>query len=158
MQVEHISYLKSINIPSTLMDIIQAFFFRQSALFEPIGEKIEDIFISEYISDGRRRYEGVWLFSKRISMMLRLYTDDQDTLINRMQKNIFFINIKSENYDFEKGNENSKLNIVYVAYGNNIGNLKATDENCDHLMYLCKKYFLPNFLVPDNMEANVHME
>lgn len=149
MDEKIISYLKDMNMPSALMEIAQSFFEKQSKLLEHIGETIDDIFISEYISDGRRRYEGVWLFSKRVSIMFRFYSDDQDILLNRLQQNIFFINIKSRNYDFESGKENSELNVIYVAYENNIGNFKATEKNCDHLMYLLRKYFLMNLIVND---------
>ena len=108
----------------------------------------EDVFVSEYLDDGVRRYENVWFFTSDSYYALEAHdfirNDHVDiTPITGRVKNLI---IRKRDYDFESATEKSRLSIEFVTNLDLEGEMKACKENCDHLKYIILTYFKPNLL------------
>jgi hypothetical protein len=138
-------YLESIGITDPIIKRIEEVYkFYERILTDELKEEIIDIFVTDYVlKDGTRQYENLWFFSKNYVMEAKLFIQQDDFDICPYVKEIDYLVIKKESYDFINFNEKSKLYMEYVSKTNN-GELKATKENCDHLKNIYLKYMLPN--------------
>lgn len=128
--------------------IAEIYKFYNENIMKTLGEEIKDIFVTEYISNnGVREYENVWFFTKRYAMEAKLFKIQDDFDISPLIKEILYINITKSNYEYKCPTEESRLSIDYSAsFNSNMGHLKASKENCDHLMEITLKYLVPNLM------------
>lgn len=109
---------------------------------------IEDVFVSEYLDDGVRRYENVWFFTSGSYHAIEAHdfirNDHVDIApITGRVKNLI---IRKRDYDFESATEKSRLSIEFATDFGGHGAMKACKKNCDHLKYITLTYLKPNFL------------
>ena len=136
------SYLKSIGITATLVNKIESIlsFYKDICSY-----KIEDIFVSEYLTeDGSRQYENLWLFSKKSAMEAKQFvsTDNYDDTV--FNKKIIRWDLSKTDYDFKNATEKSRAFLNVMIQDGVSGVFKASKENCDQLLMIFKKHILPN--------------
>jgi predicted Zn-dependent protease len=142
-------YLSAIGISDVLSNRIEEIYkFYDEIILKDLIDKIEDIFVTDYIlNNGSRQYENVWFFTKRYVMEAKLFSKEDDFDISPLIKQVDFIDIKKHNYEFGKATEESRLSIIYASSLNtNQGDLRASKGNCDYLMKITLKYLIPNLV------------
>jgi len=144
MEEKFVNYLESIGITQALMPRIENVI---EVLENLSGEKIIDIFISEYMEeDGTRIYEDFRSFSKSYHLgAIKFLHDFRYFIWNRHTKSIRNINWDVSNYDFKSASPDSRLNLAcYFSEGSPAipAILKASQNNCDKLFALYKEYLL----------------
>jgi hypothetical protein len=146
MKEQFIAYLKSIGMEELLIErVAEIYQFYDNLLNTNLNDEILDIFITDYITkEETREYENAWFFSKKYFMEARLFINEDDFDVNTISKELYYLRIKKENYDFLKSNEKSRLYIKFHAYQKGTGEIKASKENCDYLKKIYIKYLLPN--------------
>lgn len=113
----------------------------------PKFDGIKDIFIEEYIKkNGEREYANLRLYSNKYRFKFRNFVNNVDVSFAKHQKNIFYINLKSNNYNFIKADENSRILVNSVLDNGSISKIRASKENCDIVMKILNKYYYP-FLI-----------
>ncbi len=124
------TYLDDLNFPDEFYGRI----YEIIRFYVDIGYEIERIFISEYINaDDQRVYENLWLFSDGRVMEAKnfIVEDDFDSLPTA---NFVYWNIKKENYDFKKANNESRMYLDYSGSDlMSLSEFKASKGNCDYL-------------------------
>lgn len=146
MKEEFKEYLASIGIGDTLQKrVAQIYQFYQKIC----PDEIRAIFVTDYLqADGTRVYENLWFFSERYCMEAKQFVTTDDFDIEPMKNKVTYVQIKKQEYDFEKATEKSRFNVIaYLsipALGALHGELKASKENCDYLKDILLKYIKPN--------------
>jgi len=147
MKKEFDEYLKIIGLEKPLIDKVEQIYNFYEPLFKFHGEKIDDIFVSEYLKDdGERVYENLWFFSKYLSAEAKNFISNRDDFdMITQNRNVLYYEIYKEEYDFKNYSDKSlfKLEAKYGFY-NRMGELKASKENCDYLKNIFFKYFASN--------------
>lgn len=146
MKEEFVVYLKAIGLTEVIINRIEEIYnFYETVLMKELREEILDIFVTDYISkDGSRQYDNLWFFSKNYIMEAKSFISLDDLDICPLAKEIKYLEIKSESYDFIKSNEKSRFYLMYGLETRLNGNLRAAKENCDYLKNIYIKYMLPN--------------
>ena len=142
MKEGFIDYLKSIGITEILQKRIATIY----EYFEKMcPEEITDIFVTDYIKDdASREYESLWFLSERYLMEAKRFVADDDFDMLNFKEKVAYWNIKSQDYDFKKATEKSRLHIDVVFLRGVSGVFKAARENCDYLMKIILKDIIPN--------------
>lgn len=135
-------YLNDIGISEPIRERIEVIYSHIQKVFP---HAIEDIFIIDYVEeDGTHVYPDMDFYAgKRVFSVsdFKTATDIRTTSIAKIE----YMQILSKDYDFQLANSNSRLTVNFsVEYTNALGHLKATNQNCDYLMEIIKKYFIPN--------------
>lgn len=143
---EFLKYLHAIGMNKPLIDKVKKYYDFYIPIFKIYGEKIEDIFISEYsLEEGERIYENIWFFSKKLCGEVKQFNSEQENIdITPLYKHIIYWNIKKSNYDFNKASKNSSLYIEFRFGTKVIGSLRASKENCNFLRDIFYKHIAPN--------------
>lgn len=144
MKVEFQEYLNSIGIIGNLIERIEEIY---NFYLEICPEEIEDIFINEYISeDGSREYESVWFFSDNYVMEAQNITKNDADAFDclRIKNSIIRWEIKKQDYDFHEFSGKSRFNINTRFTNGIIGDMKSSQQNCNHLKEIFQKYIVPN--------------
>ncbi len=142
MKEGFVDYLKSIGLTEPLLTKVETIY----AFFDKIcPDDIQDIFISDRPEQEKRIYLSVWFFSKRYAMEAKQFTQDVDNFdILPIKGRVRYYNIEKKKYDFAKATQESEL-YLKVSFDTGLyGNLGASQENCDHLRQIMKKYVLAN--------------
>lgn len=141
MKSEFLAYLKSIDIGDPLTERIKNIYDFYTDI---CSIEIKDIFVSEYIKeDGSREYESLWFFSDDYAMEAKQFIIQEkfDSAIIKNKINRWDL-IKLE-FDCKKANNNSRI-MLQINFYPIEGSLKASKENCEHLLNIFKKYVLTN--------------
>ena len=146
MKQEFIKYLDSIAITKPIQERIETIY---TFFCEICGNEIKDIFVTDYVKqDGEREYQNLWFFSENNAMEAKNFIKQDDFDITPIKKNLNYLNIQKQDYDFKKSSEKSRLSLKSVFEGGGIsgitGDLKASKENCDYLRTIILKYFVRN--------------
>lgn len=143
MKLEFLEYLKFIGITEILKKkILDIYEFYEHVC----PEKIEDIFVTEYIKDDvSREYESVWFFSEKYCMEAKSFTTVDNFDMCSLSKAVIYLCIEKKNYDFKKATAESRLTLGFQT-SDLMGDIKATRENCDYLKDIFLKYFVPNLI------------
>jgi hypothetical protein len=146
MKEQFITYLTAIDLTDVFIKRIDEIYqFYEAILRTKLNDEIQDIFVTDYITkEETREYENVWFFSKKYFMEAKLFIKQDDFDICPISKDIGWLQIKKQNYDFVKSSEKSRLNVRYLSTLKGSGELKASKENCDYLKEMYLKYMLPN--------------
>ncbi|AAM05291.1 hypothetical protein [Methanosarcina acetivorans] len=111
-------------------------------------EEIKGIFVSEYTEEnGNRMYENLWFFSERYCMESKNFTQRDNIDITPYNKIIKRLFIEKKDYEFTEANAQSRAILHFVLHMGIDGTIKASGENCDHLLNIVKSYFIPNLLI-----------
>ncbi len=112
-------------------------------------EKIDDIFISEYIKeDNTRVFQSLWLFNQNYCFEAKEFMEKDDFDFCPIKNRIGYWKIQKTNYVIGSASEKSRQSIVFhleMALRVN-GELKASKKNCDFLTELFMKYFHSNII------------
>jgi hypothetical protein len=145
MTQANVDYLTSIGIIGDLFTKTKNIF----NFFENyLGQKIEDIFVSEYTNqDGGRVYENLWFFNENFCFEAKLFISGEDYDACIIKNNIEYYTIKKLDFDVftNDANINSRMNIEFRFKNSVVGGaLKASSGNCKKLSEIFKKYILIN--------------
>jgi len=67
--------------------------------------------------------------------------------ITPLHKNIVYIKIKDEDYDFKKAKLTSRCHVSFrIGPAQIAGELKASRENCDYLKQILLQHIIPNLI------------
>jgi hypothetical protein len=137
-------YLESLGVQEPLLKRIWTI----HEFYEKIcPEGIKDIFVNEYIKgDETREYESLWFFSETYLMEAKQFITKDDFDITPFKNIINYVKFIKQNYDFEKAEEKSRLNLIIKMDTNVNGTLKASKGNCDYLKKIIEKYIVPNLM------------
>lgn len=142
MKHEFVEYLKSIGLKEPFLKKIETIY----VFFDEIcPDDIEDIFINEHVTEGKRIYKSVLFFSKKYVMEAKQFTGDVDDFdIMPIEGRAEYYQIKKMKYDFAKATQASTA-YAKIQFDNRMYvQLRASRENCDHLRQMMKKYVLAN--------------
>lgn len=110
-------------------------------------EEITGVFVTDYLNeDGTRQYENLWFFSEKCLMEAKQFITKDDFDITPIKNIKSYIQIKKENYDFNKATEKSKINLTLGERFALECLIKASKENCDYLKEIILKYFIPELM------------
>ena len=110
-------------------------------------EKLEDIFVEEYIKkDGSREYDAIRFYSKNFKFLADNFIKTDDLRITKNNEAYTHIRIKAEKYNFKKATDESRLLVFGTTNKGYHTEIKASKENCDHLEYIILKYMIPNLI------------
>jgi hypothetical protein len=146
MKEQFVAYLKSIDLTEPIIKRIDEIHqFYETILSTKLDDEILDIFVTDYITkDETREYENIWLFSKKYFMEAKLFIKQDDFDICPISRDIVYLQVKKQDYDFVNSNQKSRLSVTYVAGLKGRGELKASKENCNYLKEIYIRYMLPN--------------
>lgn len=139
-------YLKDIEISEPLLERIEVI---HSYIQKTIPSKVENIFIVDFIEeDGTRIYQDIDFYSDKRIISVADFKSKIDIRTASIMKCLSYLQFLAKDYDFQKANSKSRLTINFrVGYSDRItGQLKATSQNCDYLMAIIRKYFIPNLM------------
>jgi hypothetical protein len=144
---DFVKYLASVGIVGSLLERIS---FIEEFYQHLCPDEITDIYVSEYMKeDGIREYENLWFFSEKYCMEAHSFVATSNFDIAPIVKKVSRIAIESNAYDFRKATEKSRLSIEIRLFepsqDSMSASMKASKENCDNLMHILRKYFIPNF-------------
>lgn len=141
-----IDYLNSLDMSTTSANRVREIyqFYVDTCKFQ-----IDDIFISEYVDkDGKRIFENLWFISKGIVMEARNFISQDEYDMALTANNIDRWFISKRDFDFKTASRMSRLTVNFEFRRAGLsGVMKATGDNCLHLMMLFKKYILPPFQI-----------
>jgi hypothetical protein len=145
MKEESIKYLKSIGMGDILIGRVEEIYKFYEEILTRLGDKIEDIFITDYIqSDQSRQYENILFFTSKYILEAKLFINQDDFDITPTKKRIVYIDIKKKDYDFKKAMDQSRLNVQILFGGQIECQMKASRENCDYLRDITLTHIIPN--------------
>lgn len=111
------------------------------------NEQLNDIFIEDYIEkDGTREYTHLRLYYKNYILIAFDFITKFNFALVKAESKIFHIQYKFENYDLKNSNEKSQINILVTFVKTSYADMTASKENCDYLMKIINKYYLPNLI------------
>jgi len=137
-------YLHDIGITDPLQQRIEVI---HSYIQKILPSHIVDIFIVEYIKeDGMHVYLDIDFYTDEGVISAHNFLTTIDIRTAPLKGQIVAIKIAAIDYNFERATNKSRLHVVfYVDFSEKVyGEFKATNRNCDYLMQIIKKYFLPN--------------
>jgi hypothetical protein len=124
-------YLGELEMPSELVGVCRQVFWRCSAMSP---EPIEDIFISEYVADGKRRYQDFIGFSPNYCTVARDFTWRLDIQLLHITRRFTDWHLVSRDYVFNELVCDSGCRLRF----------RSTGKNNDHLAAIFEKYIKPN--------------
>ena len=139
MKKEFIEYLNNIEITEENLHerIANIFLFYTNNL---CPEPIQDIFVTDYMTEELREYENLWFFSENYVMEAKKFISEDNFDITPLRE-INRIEIQKTDYDFIKSNVRSRC-ILFCDSASMIVEMKASKENCDYLKIINSKYFV----------------
>jgi hypothetical protein len=137
-------YLESTGITKKFLKRTGDVYDFYSGLLE---EEILDIFVSDYVDgEGARHYDSLWLFSKNYVMEAKLFLVQDDFDFAPIRNLVQHWKIRKENYDFKKADKKSRM-YLEVKLSSYLGcDLRASQENCDHLRSIFLKHIKSNLV------------
>ena len=110
-----------------------------------IEEKLESVFISEYVeAKGDRRYENLWIFAERSVCEAKNFLLQDHFDSSPMRNSIIYWRISKENYNFKAATQQSRMVLEVEFAPHTRGVFKASSENCDFLRKILTEHILPN--------------
>lgn len=144
MKTEFRDYLKRIGATEPVINTVENI-YKNCAEICP--EEIKDIFISEYVGEeGQRIYENAWFISEKYLMEAKNFTNSENFDLVSFSKKINRIKINKRDYELKNANTKSRIELSGIISVLITLEMKASKENCDQLMKIIKKYFVPNIV------------
>jgi hypothetical protein len=143
-----VDYLQSLNVSQPIFQRVHNVydFFREML---PEDVDLVELFVTQYITEeGAREYENLWFFSDEYLMEAKdfLTVDEFDTIA--LNSNVRRWEIRGQDYNYRRATDKSRI-FLHITFSDQIGaDLRASQKNCDYLMAILKKYFVPN-LIPE---------
>ncbi len=141
MKQHWVEYLESIGIVDLYLERAAKVVFFYDLIYP--GD-IEHIFVSEYVdNDGQRQYETMWLFSTTDAMEARRFLHRVDYDATPLLGRIRYWRLTADDYEEGKASAKSRLTVNLGLSDGISGELKASGNNCDHLMTVFKQVIVP---------------
>lgn len=138
-----IPYLKEIGIVSNT--ILKRIEFIHTLVSDMCPDKIEDIFIDDYLKeDGTRDYEDLWFFSNLYCLEAKKFLTQIDLDITPIKQRITYWSVKIQDFNFKESSEKSRFSLGFNLLQGVSGTLKASKRNCDYLQVIIVKYIKAN--------------
>jgi len=142
MKTEWVEYLESIGVKGPFLKRVEEVL---DFYVKVHPAEIQDIFVTEYMDkDGNRQYESVWFFSEASMMEAKQFLKEDDFDSAAAGKQVQYWRIKKEEYDFKQASAKSRMMLDFSLSSRVSGQLKASQENCDHLKSIFLKHVAPN--------------
>lgn len=144
MKAEFADYLSKIGIKDLFLDRVEIIiqFYEKHILAD-----IESIFVTDYIDEQNiRHFQNLWLFKGKYFMEAKQFLTIDEFDIATFSDRLKHIQILKSDYDFQTSNQKSRLTIRVSNDLMLSGELKASQENCDYLRDIYKKYFINSLL------------
>lgn len=143
-KVQLMAYLASVDISGDLANRVSTIF---DFYVETLETVVDDIFVSEYVTqDETREYESVFFFNQSSLMEAGDFVLKDDFDMAPIKHRIKTWRITKNNYDFKNADRNSRMSIRITMIDGGSATLKASRENCDHLRDLFFGYFASNII------------
>ena len=135
-------YLKKIGVTPSIQVRVEYFHYLCCNM---LFGKLSDIFIDDYLNEERtRKYLDLTFFSQHFHFAIPNFLTDDKIYVVYNQNWIDHIAIKVDNYDFKKANDKSLMIIQIFEDLNPIGFYKASQNNCEYLVQILRKYMQPS--------------
>lgn len=148
MKSEFLDYFKAIGMTEPIQRRIETVYEYTNKLCP--GEEFEDVAVNEYVDEeGTRTYTAVRFYSDKRVVMIKDILGGDDFSVRGLKQDIVFIRVEAKDYDFKKAIEKSRLHVFvqYSFFENAFAALNGSGGNCDHLMAIYRKYYLPHLML-----------
>lgn len=141
-----VEYLESIGMGQLLINKAAALHDQ----FVSISEgTLQDALVSEYVTeDGQREYLGLVFFNSTYVYEVEHFLADAPTMwIAKLTNNLSAVGLTpNKEYDFITASPASRLNLNcgWRQGTTFVLNIKTSGHNCDKLLYVVRKYLMPN--------------
>jgi hypothetical protein len=144
VKAEFEEYLKAVGMGDVLLE-------RVAHLERSIGvvcpEEIKHIFVADYLQeDGIRGYEHLFFFSTNYAIQASNFVNRNEFDIDRIGKSIVNLKLDTKDFDFQVPTDKARLSVRYLTVGHLQAHLKASGENCAHLVTIIRDCLVPNFV------------
>ena len=141
--IKFIPYLKEIDIVTRAL--LKRIEYVYDLCSDMSPEKIEDIFVTDYIkADGTREYENLWFFSENYCLEAKKFLTQLNLDITSIKNRIIYWTVTAQEFDFKKASANSRLNLGFKTIQEIRGELKSAKNNCVYLQTIINKYVKTN--------------
>jgi hypothetical protein len=148
MRKEFLDYFDVIGITEPIRQRIETFLENFKEICP--GEEFVDIAVNDYVNeDGTKSYTAIRFYSSKRVVMVRNISEGSDFSVSGLSQNVDYIEIKVSAYDFKKATERSRIRIVvrFPFLEKKFVALNGSGTNCDHLMEIYRKYYLPRVML-----------
>jgi Flp pilus assembly CpaF family ATPase len=116
-----------------------------------LPDGIEDVFVSEYVSDeGDRTYDSLWFLTHDFMIEAHQFVTLDNADIVPLPPRIGRIEVDRRDFELDRATERSRMTVEITlgppAVDALTGTLRASGDNCLKLQELVEKYFLPSLL------------
>ena len=141
-------YAKSANIPLVILERMEGIWNSYKLVYDV---DVTDVFVSEYRnSEDTKVYENAWFFSEKHVMEAKNFIVRSEVDILTIKNGVKYCKLTTEEYDFKKAAEGSRLRADIIFGGESLhqtsAELKATGLNCDCLRDIIKRYFISDMM------------
>lgn len=138
------NYFETIQAPATLINRAEALISVSQSLF---ALEADDIFVNTMKNKDQIEYSSLWIFAGDRLVECKEFLSKQDVDIVKLGSNLKYYNLVFDNFDnLENVNPQSTAKATLVCEENISSILYASGKNCEYLVELSKKYFIPNML------------
>jgi hypothetical protein len=143
MKAEFLKYFREIGIREPILDRIQTLSDHIKTLIPDAD--FPDVVVNEIVDkSGNRIYQTLRFVSEDLGVTVINFVDKPEITINR-PRNLPSVVFEAKDFDFKKANENSRVTILasYPFSNEKYVYLRGSGVNCDHIMYIYRKYIFP---------------
>jgi len=144
MKAESEEYLRGLGMGDVLLG-------RVTEIERSVGslcpEELKYVFVAEYVEEGgMRQYENLFFFSANYAIQATNFASQSEFDIDWLGKSIVNLKLESKEPDLEKVTDKSRLSVRYVTEANCHASLRASGNNCAHLLAIVRSCLVPNFV------------
>lgn len=155
MKDDFIEYFKSLGFKEQLLERISEILDDFSKLWPDV--EFTDVAVDDYVlEDGTREFTNIHFYSekKMCSFLAANFMTEKAYVLSYIERALDSVKIESQHYDFVEATEQSRLVVrARWRYQEGFSELKASSENCDHLMKIFAKYVLPRLTLDAQKET-----
>lgn len=138
------NYFETIQAPATLISRAEALISVAQSLFT---FEADDVFVNTMKNKEQIEYSSLWLFTGDRLVECKEFLTKQDIDIVKLGSNLKYYNLIFNSYDnLKNANQQSTAKATMVFEENISSTLFACGMNCEYLVNISKKYFIPNII------------
>ena len=142
MKEEFVQYLGLIGMGDALIERVSAL---ERSIAAILPEEITHIFVSEYIDkEDNRQFENLYFFTGGYLVETRNFVTEPRTEVDLIRQSIINVQLTLKDYDLRSASQASRFTFGYST-GPLSAQLRASKENCDHLLRVVRECIIPNF-------------
>lgn len=144
MKAEFEEYLRGLGMGDVLLERVTEI---ERSVRPLCPEELKYVFVAEYVEEGgMRQYEDLFFFSDNYAIQATNFVNRNELDMDRIGKSISSLKIVGEQFDFAAPTEKSRLSVRYYTATALRADLKASRENCAHLLAIVRTCLVPNFI------------